>query len=119
MAVFQLNYARIFTHNFSQAHYFYSETLSLKVLNKSKKPAYAIFDTGPAKLILEENISARLIGRYTGISLTVKDIEATYNQLSNKGVKFKSAPEKQHWGGYLVDFEDLDGNIITLSSHIS
>ena len=116
MVVYNLNFVRIFTQHFGQALTFYRDTLGLKVLDQNKKNAYAILDTGPAKLILEEKDDTQLIGRYTGLSLTVKDIEALYNQLIQRGVKFKGCPEKQFWGGYLVDFLDIDGNIITLSS---
>ncbi|MBL4867597.1 MAG: VOC family protein [Pseudomonadales bacterium] len=115
MAIYQLKFARVFTYKFHQAFEFYSQTLGLKVLEKNDKIAYALFDTGAAKLILEEKISSELIGRYTGLSLTVQDIEATFNQLGNKGVIFRGYPAKQYWGGYLVDFEDYDGNILTLS----
>jgi predicted enzyme related to lactoylglutathione lyase len=56
-----------------------------------------------------------MVGRFSGISFTVRDIEAVYNALELKGVHFLAPPEKQSWGGYLAHFQDPDGNTLTLA----
>ena len=54
------------------------------------------------------------VGRFVGVSISVSDIEAAYNELSAKGVAFLAAPEKMPWGGTLAHFRDPSGNVLTL-----
>jgi uncharacterized glyoxalase superfamily protein PhnB len=49
-----------------------------------------------------------------GVSLTVPEIFETYRLLSERGVEFMGAPERQPWGGVLAQLRDPDGNVITL-----
>lgn len=55
-------------------------------------------------------------GGPTGISLTSPDIDAAYNELSKRGVKFKGPVETMPWGGQGTWFYDLDGNEFFLAS---
>jgi predicted enzyme related to lactoylglutathione lyase len=55
------------------------------------------------------------IGSFTGVSFDCDDIDATYAELSAKGVSFKGPPEKQSWGTF-AKFEDSEGNSFVLSS---
>jgi predicted enzyme related to lactoylglutathione lyase len=55
------------------------------------------------------------IGTYFNGSLACDDVEATYRQLSARGVEFVSPPQKQPWGEFAV-FKDPDGNQFVLSS---
>jgi len=54
------------------------------------------------------------VGRFVGVTLMVDDIAETYARLTSRGVEFTGRPEKQHWGGTLAHFKDLDGNVLTL-----
>jgi uncharacterized glyoxalase superfamily protein PhnB len=58
--------------------------------------------------------SAELVGRFVGVSLQVEGIDATHATLVARGVRFSSPPELQPWGGSLANFEDPDGNVLTL-----
>src|SRR5712692_4093593 len=49
------------------------------------------------------------IGKNTGVLLTTDDINATYRELSSRGVQFPTPPEKQEWGWWAV-LSDPDGN---------
>src|SRR5690349_10884198 len=53
---------------------------------------------------------SRTPGGWTGISLVCTDIDDTYNTLTGRGVKFKSAPEAMPWGQKATWVYDLDGN---------
>lgn len=53
-------------------------------------------------------------GKYKGISLITDDIDATYNKLSDRGVKFVQPPEQMPWGARATWFEDPDGNLLFL-----
>jgi predicted enzyme related to lactoylglutathione lyase len=49
-------------------------------------------------------------GGNTGISLSTPDIDATYETLTARGVKFKQPVEVMPWGGKATWFSDPDGN---------
>ena len=58
----------------------------------------------------EERIGSRFHG-----ALACDDVEATYRQLSERGVEFVTPPQAQPWGTFAV-FCDPDGNQFVLSS---
>lgn len=56
----------------------------------------------------------RIGTRFNG-ALACDDVEATYRQLSGRGVEFSSPPAKQPWGTFAI-MKDPDGNEFVLSS---
>jgi uncharacterized glyoxalase superfamily protein PhnB len=55
-------------------------------------------------------------GKTRGIALVTPDIEATYETLQARGVKFKQPIEDMPWGGRATWFYDLDGNEFFLTT---
>jgi predicted enzyme related to lactoylglutathione lyase len=55
-------------------------------------------------------------GGNTGISLVAPDIDATYETLLARGVKFKQPVEVMPWGAKATWFSDPDGNEFFLVS---
>ena len=55
------------------------------------------------------------IGTFFNGSFACDDVEATYRQLSERGVEFRTPPTKQPWGTYAV-FRDPEGNEFVLGS---
>ena len=55
------------------------------------------------------------VGTRMNCSLACDDVEATYRQLSERGVEFRGPPEKQPWGTFAM-FKDVEGNEFVLSS---
>ena len=55
------------------------------------------------------------IGTFFNGSLACDDTEATYRQLTARGVEFVSAPKREPWGTYAI-FRDPDGNQFVLGS---
>jgi len=55
------------------------------------------------------------IGTFFNGSFACDDVEATYRQLSTRGVDFRGPPEKQPWGTFAM-FKDPEGNEYVLSS---
>ena len=55
------------------------------------------------------------IGGFTTISFVADNVESTFEELSNRGVKFLQPPKKESWGTSAI-FEDQDGNKFVLSS---
>jgi predicted enzyme related to lactoylglutathione lyase len=55
------------------------------------------------------------IGTFFNGALGCDNVEATYRQLSGRGVEFTEAPTSQPWGTF-AKFRDPDGNTFVLSS---
>ena len=53
--------------------------------------------------------SEEKVGQFTGIGLEADDLEATYQELSSRGVEFTEKPNQQPWG-MQSQFVDQDGN---------
>lgn len=65
-------------------------------------------------LFTPEGQEDRIGGFFNG-ALACDDVEATYRQLSERGVEFVSPPAQEHWGSFAI-FKDVDGNQFVLSS---
>ena len=53
--------------------------------------------------------SEEKVGQFTGIGLEADDLEATYRELTSRGVEFTEQPTQQPWG-LQSQFVDQDGN---------
>ena len=110
---------RLFVTDIDRARAFYADILGwpLKVADSD----YAVFTVSGADVVVEaadpgEPEEAALIGRFSGVSFAVDDIDHAYRLLSEAGVRFEAAPQAQPWGGTLAHFLDPDGNTLTLVS---
>jgi catechol 2,3-dioxygenase-like lactoylglutathione lyase family enzyme len=54
------------------------------------------------------------IGQFAGIVFTTGDIQATYQELSGRGVHFTEPPALQPWGMLQAIFDDQDGTHFVL-----
>jgi catechol 2,3-dioxygenase-like lactoylglutathione lyase family enzyme len=50
------------------------------------------------------------VGTFSNLIFHCDDMEKTYEELSAKGVRFSTKPEKASWGQWWAVFEDPDGN---------
>jgi|KBSMisStaDraftv2_1062788.scaffolds.fasta_scaffold1827427_1 catechol 2,3-dioxygenase-like lactoylglutathione lyase family enzyme len=110
---------RVFTTKLAAARQFYAETLGLP--ETCATDAAAIFDTGQAKLIVEQvddgdPEAAGLVGRFAAFSFTVTSMEAALSELRRRSIEWLCQSERQPWGGLLSHFKDLDGNIRRLKA---
>jgi uncharacterized glyoxalase superfamily protein PhnB len=55
-----------------------------------------------------------LIGTFSNVLFECEDINATYQELSAKGVEFVDTPRKEFWGWWAM-FKDPDGNTYGLA----
>lgn len=55
------------------------------------------------------------VGGFFNGSFACDDVEATWRELSEKGVRFKKEPTKQPWGTFAI-FQDSEDNEFVLSS---
>ena len=117
--------ARVFVRDLAQARRFYAETLGLKPVAGSLEHGYCVFDTGGFELVVESvsndapQEDQALVGRFTGLSFTVADVQQTYRSLAAAGVEFTGAPERQFWGGILATLKDPAGNELQVVQHAS
>jgi serine phosphatase RsbU (regulator of sigma subunit) len=51
-----------------------------------------------------------LIGRTRQIVLITEDINAKFQEWSERGVRFRHPPQTPAWGGMFTSFDDVDGN---------
>lgn len=114
-----LGAARVFVRDFAEAKAFYSKRLGLMVEVADEEHGFCMFDTGAAKLIVEavdseDEEGQHLIGRFTGLSFPVEDIQSAHRQLCAVGVEFSGPPQQQYWGGWLATFKDPAGNGLQL-----
>ena len=55
-----------------------------------------------------------LVGRFTGLSFHVKNIELLCQERASKGIQFTGQPERRPWGGTLATLRDPAGNQLQL-----
>lgn len=116
----RIGFVRVFVSDFERSLEFYTKTLGMTI-DYTDSQHWAQFESGhDVSLAIEkcapETVAngSRLVGRFVGVTLMVDDIHGEYDRLTNAGVRFSGAPEKQHFGGILAHLYDLDGNVLTL-----
>ena len=57
-----------------------------------------------------------MLGRATGVTFITNDLPATFEDWSQRGVRFRYPPRVEPWGGTVAVFEDIDGNSFALVS---
>lgn len=111
-----LNTVRVFVRDLDNAKAFYANVLGLRLKGGRTELGYCVFDAGNTQLVLESvpadapGEDQALVGRFTGLSFEVADVEARYRELAALGVRFTGEPERQAWGGVLATFQDPEGN---------
>lgn len=113
----QVTAFRIFVRDLAVARDFYANNLGWPMVWDRSEQGAVGFEPGMLVIIEEEDAEgpqASLIGRFTGLSLAVDNLQNVYLQMKARGVPFVAAPEQQFWGGSLAHLIDPSGNIITL-----
>lgn len=114
----ELNTARIFVRDLEAARAFYGETLRLPLKADSAEHGYCVCAAGAAHLVVENvpddapDEDQDLVGRFTGPSFTVTDIDEVHRSLAALGVRLTGMPERQAWGGILATLLDRAGNAL-------
>lgn len=106
-------YVNVFVSNFQKALDFYQADLGLPLIFADEEFRYASFATTGAQLAIVETDQQELIGRHTGIGLTVVNLDDAHRELKDR-VTFVTQPEKQPWGGYMAMICDPDQNLFYL-----
>ena len=129
----KLNGIRLLVKDFDKSFKFYSEQLGLKVTWGELGGQYASFDIGHGSdglSIFPSDLMAQAIGNVddslpvncrekAAIILNVEDVDKTYKELLEKGVKFINSPtDMTAWGIRTVHLRDVDDNLIELAASI-
>lgn len=115
----KLQAARVFVYDLPGAHDFYAHRLGLPLVAGGADAGWLVYDAG-VQLVVEavapdapEDEHA-LVGRFSGLSFAVDDIDAACASLVAKGVRFAAPPARQAWGGWLATFVDAADNELQL-----
>lgn len=108
---------RVPVKDLDEAVGFYQETfgLALQVDGRSVNRVVMGADDplGRLELYVPGPGESRQPGGDTGVVFATDSIYDLHRRLVDEGVNFLLKPEKQPWGGVMVVFEDLYGNIFT------
>jgi predicted enzyme related to lactoylglutathione lyase len=117
----QLKFVGIPTRDQTRALKFYTEKLGFEVstdqiFDEKQRWIELRIANSPTRVVLftPDGHESR-IGTFFNGSFACDDVQATYRQLSARGVTFLSEPQKQPWGEFAT-FKDPDGNQFVLSS---
>lgn len=105
----------VFVRNLAVAKEFYADRLGLPLVQETQM-MLEFFPGEGAKFgvaLAMHEAAMPLVGRHTGVTLTVEDIVTLCRELSTAGVKFAEPLEASPWGKMAV-VEDPDGNQIAL-----
>lgn len=121
---YSLILVRVFVRDLERSIAFYTQVLGMELDTRIDDMGWAELSTGTCNLALEQldpqaatgpgEDDESLVGRFVGVSLSVPDVYARYEDLMNRGVEFLGAPEVMPWGGVLAHFRDPDKNVLTL-----
>jgi catechol 2,3-dioxygenase-like lactoylglutathione lyase family enzyme len=76
-----------------------------------ERKTVALQDDGDFTLFLAE--SGEPVAPSCTLTFQVADVEASYRELSNRGVRFEKSPQKLFWG-YGAELRDPDGYLVSL-----
>lgn len=105
----------VFVRDFEGAKRFYKELLKLPLVQESVA-MMEFFPGNGATLgvsMAMHEAAQPLVGRHTGVTLVVSDLEELCKELTNAGVSFAEPLERTPWGKMAV-VKDPDGNQFAL-----
>jgi predicted enzyme related to lactoylglutathione lyase len=117
----QLKFVSIPTRDQARALDFYTEQLGFEVAtdqkfdDKQRWIELRIGNSATRVVLFTPPGHEERIGAFFNGSFACDDVQATYRQLTARGVEFVSPPQKQPWGEFAI-FKDPDGNQFVLSS---
>lgn len=132
----ELSNIRLLVDDFDKCFLFYSETLGLKTSWGKLGGDYASFDVGlPSSSgmglsIFKSDLMAKALGNMdkelpintrdkTAIVMKVDKVDATFNELKEKGVIFVNEPtDMTGWGMRVAHFRDPENNLIEIWSEL-
>jgi lactoylglutathione lyase len=121
-----VSYVMINVSDMGRAVAFYRDTLGLPL--KFETPGWTEFETGPTILALHlaprgEGVAGPTMGPTAGscsIGFSVKDLDATYQELQSRGARFVMPPTlREEEGIRLAVCTDVDGLAISFAEPVA
>ena len=114
-----VKFVSIPTRNQDLALAFYTEKLGFKLVtdqpHDEKQRWIELRIGGSDTRFVLFTMDEHRIGSFFNGALACNNVEKTYNDLKERGVKFMGPPRQEAWGTFVI-FEDIDGNKFLLSS---
>ena len=119
----RLNFVSVYVRDQERSKRFFVEQLGFRLMIDVQFPSgYRWIEVAPpdgtARLALVVPAPGFMDwvvpGQSSLITFMAEDVEATYREWSERGVKFPIAPYTPEWGGKFCRFEDPDGNLFGL-----
>ena len=114
-----IKFVSIPTRNQDLALAFYTEKLGFKLVtdqpHDDKQRWIELRVGGSDTRFVLFTMDEKQIGSTFNGDLACDNVEKTYQELKERGVKFAGAPTQAEWGSFAM-FEDIDGNKFLLSS---
>jgi lactoylglutathione lyase len=126
----KISHVRLLVPNVRECFLFYRDFIGLEVRYGNEDTPFAEFQTGDISLAIEPPIVDEPVEALrnptefsacdqVALIFRVDDIDATYDQLKNKGVEFVKEPhDTPEWGHRVAYFRDPAGNLIELNKGI-
>jgi lactoylglutathione lyase len=115
---------RVFVGDLEGCAEFFGTKLGLTLKVDGRQHGWLVFDDAAGLSLVVEGVAPdapaedrSMVGRFTGISFAVDDIDAEHARLAAAGVPFDGMPERQAWGGSLATLRDPAGNQFQLVSY--
>jgi predicted enzyme related to lactoylglutathione lyase len=109
----RLNHIAIPVYDYTRSRNWYTTNLSLRVeFEIPERKTVALQDSADLTLFLYERPDGQVTPSCT-LTFQVDDVDATYSELSARGVAFDKPPQKLLWG-YGAELRDPDGYAIYL-----
>ena len=114
-----IKFVSIPTRNQDLALAFYTEKLGFKLVtdqpHDDKQRWIELRIGGSDTRFVLFTMDESKIGSYFNGALACDNVERTYQELTERGVKFDGPPRTEAWGSFAL-FDDIDGNKFLLSS---
>lgn len=110
-----VRFASVTVTDIDEAMRFYTETLGLPVVRETPLPGGNRFvmlglSGGGSNLVFSMPLPGQEHTPTRNIALGADDVQATFEELSAKGVEFARPPAQTPWGGVEAAFVDPFGN---------
>ena len=123
MKLDRIHQIAVFARDLNEAIEFYRDTLGATYITKFNPPGLVFFDFAGTRILLEKT------GPKASVYFRVDDIQAAYQELTDKGVKFIAEPHmifrddnglfgaaaEEEWMAF---FSDPSDNILALASRV-
>jgi len=109
----RISYITLWVNEYDACLAFYRDVLGLPLETSDEN--FAQFDTQGTKLYLHRlREKSSLRSRALEIHFEVRDVDAAYSKLLERGVPFEHPPANMPWGARMAAFRDPEGNAIEI-----